>query len=351
MDKIKRIILMGIPMSICNFRCHYCYLAQRPEHYQGVQPQMKYSPKQIARALDKKRIGGSAFINMCADGETLLTKDIDKYIHALLRAGHYIEVVTNMTVTPMIDKILDIDAELLKHLEFKCSFHYLELQKKNMLDLFAANVQKVWKAGASANIEITPSDELIPHIPEVMEFSMRNFGALPHLTIARDDRTEGIDYLTKLPMEEYDKAWSQFGSGFWEFKKSLFGVKQTEFCYAGAWSMYVDMSTGNATQCYCGLPLGDIFANPESPLPGKPIGKCPIAHCYNGHALMTLGLIPGKYATGYGDVRNRVRADGSQWLQPELLSFFNSKLEESNKKLNPLQIGLFNLKKALKKQR
>lgn len=45
---------------------------------------------------------------------------------------------------------------------------------------------------------------------------------------------------------------------------------------------------------------------------------------------MTLGLIPHKYSTRYGDIRDRVKVDGSHWLQPELLSFFNTKLEDSN---------------------
>ena len=31
-------------MSICNFRCHYCYIAQRPVHFQGIQPEMEYTP-------------------------------------------------------------------------------------------------------------------------------------------------------------------------------------------------------------------------------------------------------------------------------------------------------------------
>lgn len=346
MDKVKKLLLFKIPMSICNFRCSYCYLAQRPVHYQGIQPEMKYSPKQVAKALTVERIGGLAFMNFCADGETLLTKDIDLYVKELVKLGHYAEVVTNCTITPMLKKFLSWDESLLKRLEFKCSFHYLELKKRGLLETFANNVNMIWASGASANIEITPTDELIPYLDEVKEFSMKHFGALPHLSIARNDRTSNIEYLTNLPMDEYNKIWSTFKSGFWEFKKSIFGVKQTKFCYAGAWSYYINLCDGTATPCYCGKNLGDLFAHPEQPLPVQPLGVCHIAHCYNGHSFLTLGLIPG-YTARYGDIRNRVKVDGGQWLQPELLSFFNSKLEDLNGKYPPPQaVSLFNPRAA-----
>lgn len=344
MDRVKKVILFRIPMSYCNFRCSYCYISQREEHFQGIQPEMKYSPQQVAKALTVKRIGGKAYMNFCADGETLMTKDIDLYVKALLEEGHYAEVVTNLTITPVLEKFLGWDKELLKHLEFKCSFHYLELKKRGKLELFAENVNKIWAAGASANIEITPSDELIPYINEVKEFSMRNFGALPHLSIARDDRTSDIDYLTALPISEYDKVWSQFDSDFWKFKKTIFGVKPKGYCYAGAWSLYIDLSTGQAMQCYCGKNWGDVFVNSRKPLPNMPIGKkCKISHCYNGHALLTLGLIP--YATDicYGNIRNRIKVDGSQWLQPELLSFFNSKCIETNNEFSQKEKGRYEI--------
>lgn len=330
MEQIKKMILLHVPTSICNFRCHYCYLAQRKECYQGVQPHMHYTPQQVAAALSRKRLAGLAYVNLCAAGETLLTKDIDLYIKAIAEEGHYIEVVTNLVITPMLEKILQLDAALLRRIEFKCSFHYLELKKRKLLDVFAENVKKIWDAGASANIEITPSDELIPYIDEVKEFSMRHFGALPHITIARDDRTKGIDYLTKLDMEEYDRAWSTFESDFWKYKKTIFGKKQKDFCYAGMWSLYVNLATGMARPCYHGKSLGNIFENPDEPLPEAPIGKCNRAHCYNGHMLLTLGLIPNATTIRYGDIRNRVREDGSEWLRPELKAFFNTKLVDSN---------------------
>lgn len=360
MDKIKKIILFRIPMSICNLRCHYCYLSQRPVHFQGIQPEMKYSPEEVGYALRKERVGGLAYVNFCADGETFLLKDIDKYVKAIVEQGHYAEIITNLTVTPVLEKFLSWSPEFLKHVEFKCSFHYLELKAKNKLELFAENVNKIWAAGGSANIEITPSDELIPYIDEVMEFSMKHFGALPHLTIARNDRTKNIDYLTKLPIEEYDTTWSRFNSDFWKFKKTIFGIKQTNICYAGSWSLYVNLCDGETVQCYCGQKVRNIFSDPDLPLPTKPILKCSIAHCYNGHVFLTLGVIPRRFTKqkeqsdeipGYGNIRNRQRADGTEWLQPELKAFFNSRLEESNAELSPigkLQLrvdnGIYNLR-------
>lgn len=352
MDKIKKIILFRIPMSICNLRCHYCYLGQRPVHFEGIQPEMKFTPEQVAYAIRKERLGGLAYVNFCADGETLLVKDIDKYVKAVVQEGHYAEVVSNLTVPTVLDKFLEWPRELFEHVEFKCSFHYLELKAKNKLDLFVENVHKIWAAGGSANIEITPSDELIPYLDEVKEFSMKHFGALPHLTIARDDRTSGIDYLTELPMEEYDRIWSSFNSDFWNFKKTIFGKYQKSFCYAGGWGCYIDLTTGDATQCYCSASLGNVFQNPDEPFPNKPIGSCQLAHCYNGHVLLTLGYIPG-YSAGYGDIRDRemttpIVAGRNTWLNPNLKTFFNTKLEENNEKISGIEMLSFKLDNKLR---
>lgn len=343
MDKIKRVFLFAIPVSICNFRCHYCYLSHRSASFQGIHPEMKYSPQEFANAMSVERIGGLAYGNFCADGETLLVRDIDLYVKAFVEQGHYAEVVSNMTVTPILDKFLGWDKDLLKHIEFKCSFHYLELKKKGLLETFANNVNRAWAAGASVNIEITPSDELIPYIDEVKAFSMKEFGALPHITIARDDHTKEIDYLTNLDMKEYDRVWSQFESGFWRFKKTIFGKKQKGFCYAGKWSLFINLCTGQSRACYCGESLGDAFAHPEQPFPEAPIGKCPIAHCYNGHALLTLGVIPHVTDVRYGDIRDRICKDETHWLQPELKCFFNSKLEESNAEYSMLKRTWYHL--------
>jgi hypothetical protein len=336
MEKLKRMIMCAIPMSICNFRCHYCYLSHRSAAYQGEQAKFVYSPEHVRKAFSKERLGGACFFNFCADGETLLTKQIDEYMKAIVNEGHYIEIVTNMSVRPVIEKILMWDAELLKRTEFKCSFHYLELKAKGLLEAFAANINKAWAAGASASVELTPSDELIPYIDELKAFSMEKFGALPQLTIARDDATSGIEYLTKLPEDEYRRVWSQFDSPFWQFKTSIFKQKRKEFCYSGAYSLFVNLATGKTGQCYRSWHHQNIFDDLAKPIDFVPIGKCKQPHCYNGHALLTMGMMPERFTDiRFGsDIRDRVRADGTHWLNDDLRAFFDGRCDENNERLS-----------------
>lgn len=336
MDKIKKIVLCAIPTSICNFRCRYCYLTHRDEYYQGKQADIKYSPEYIAKAFSKERMGGVCYFNFCADGETLLTKDIDKYIYEIVKLGHYAEIVTNMTITPVLEKIFEWDKELLERVTFKCSFHYLQLLEKGLLNVFAENVKRAWSCGCSANVEITPDDELIPYIDDVKEFSMEHFGALPQLSIARDDKSEH-DFLTSMTIDEYKKTWEQFDSEFWKFKMTIFNEKRYEYCYAGAWSMLVNFATGDTTQCYCGRVSYNVYDDISKPIKFYAIGKCRETHCYNGHMLLTLGCIPGFTDVCYGDIRDRERLDGTHWIQPKMKAFLNSKCEESNETFSKMK--------------
>lgn len=333
---MKKLFLFAIPLSVCNLRCKYCYLTKRESSFEGIIPKMGYSPEEIAYAVRPERVGGGSYFNLCADGETLVLPDIERYIELLAKEGHYIEVVSNMVLTKHLDKVLALGRDVLSHVEFKCSFHWQQLKERDLLETFADNVNRAYGAGASINVEVTPPDELIPEIDELKEFSLEHFGALPQLSIARDDSTGSIERLTELSLEEYNQIWSSFGSEFWDFKTTIFGKRQTGFCYAGAWSYYVNMATGEAIQCYCGSKVGNLFATPDEPLPERPIGRCPIAHCYNGHMLLTLGLIPDATDVRYGDIRDRVRTDGTHWLQPELHAFFNGKVSESNEEIGAI---------------
>ncbi|MBR2529386.1 MAG: radical SAM protein [Blautia sp.] len=339
MGKIKRFIDCYIPTETCNLRCHYCYITQK-RRFNAVIASFTHTPAEIRTALSKDRLGGTCLMNLCAGGETLLSQDVLPVVKELLREGHYVMIVTNGTISHRFDEILQWEEELLKHLFIKFSFHYLELIRLKWLDRFFENVNKMKKAGVSFTVEVTPSDELVPYIEEMKGVCLKNLGALCHITIARDDKTHGIEVLSALSWDDYKNTWNEFDSALFEFKTRIFKVKRKEFCYAGAWSYYLDLKTGRLKQCYKGNVLGNIYEDISAPIPQKPVGShCPLPHCYNGHAFLALGDIPELPAPTYAEERNRICADGSEWLQPEVKAFMSSKLYETNK-----QYGLWKKK-------
>ncbi len=335
MDKIKRFIDIYVPVTTCTLRCHYCYITQH-RLFDGPLPKFRYSPEYVRKALSKDRLGGTCLLNLCGGGETLLAPMVVDYVQELLKEGHYVMIVTNATVTKRFEEMAKFPKELLSHLFFKFSYHYLELKKKNLLDQFFRNVCMMREAGASFTLEATPNDEMIPYIEEMQQAAIDHVGAMNHITIGRDERKPGkLPILTNMSKEEYKNTWSSFKSEFFDYKMTIFGQKRKEFCYAGAWSMYLNLLTGEATQCYCSYFSQNIFENLNKPIKWRPVGNnCNQIHCYNGHAFLVLGLIPELKAPTYGEIRNRKCADGSEWLKPEMRAFMDTKLYESNKQLD-----------------
>lgn len=336
-DKIKRFIDCYIPTETCNLRCHYCYIALQKRFGTKVIC-FQHSKEEIRKALSKERLGGPCLLNLCAGGETLLSDEVLPIVKELLEEGHYIMLVTNGTVTRRFQEVAQWPRNLLSRLFFKFSFHYLEMVRLNWMDRFFGNVQLMKDCGASFTVEITPSDELIEHIPELKRICMERLGALCHVTIARDDRTGGIDVLSRHNFEEYKRIWAEFDSPLFDYKATIFYKKRKEFCYAGEWSAYLNLDSGRLTQCYHGKQLCNIFENIDSPIPFEPIGcNCSEPHCYNGHSFLALGDIPALDTPTYSQLRDRECTDGSHWLQPEMAAFMSSKLGQSNVRYTPAQ--------------
>lgn len=331
MDKIKRFVSCYVPVTTCNLRCHYCYITQH-RLFNGPLPQLKYSADTVRKSLSINRLGGIALINFCGGGETLLPPKVLEYVRALLEEGHYVMIVTNATLSKRFDEVTAFPPELTKRLFFKFSYHYLQLKERKLLDVFFSNVKKARDAGCSFTLEITPSDELVPYISELTELAIKEVGAKPHVTVARDERDpNSMPILTKMSDEDYVKTWSVFQSELFSFKKSIFNVKRKEFCYAGDWSFLVNLGTGMMSQCYYSYVSHNIFDDYTKPIPFKAVGcNCGQYHCYNGHAFLVLGDIPELKVPSYADLRNRVCTDGSEWLKPEMKSFMNTYLWETN---------------------
>lgn len=115
------------------------------------------------------------------------------------------------------------------------------------------------------------------------------------------------------------------------YKLDILQEKVKKFCYAGLWTLYVDLGTGKAKPCYGQMCNQNIFENPNDEIKFEPVGKhCRQPYCYNGHAFLTLGVVPEYDSPTYTDIRNRVCEDGTEWLKDDLKEAFSSKLSEAN---------------------
>lgn len=331
MDKLKRYVECYVPITTCNLQCHYCYITIANKWKDEIKP-LGHSAEEIASALSKKRLGGTCLINLCGGGETLLCPGIADVIKALLEEGHYLTVVTNGTITKVFRDIAEFPTELLRRLTFKFSYHYLEQHRLNITERFFENIKMMRDAGCSFTLEVTPNDELVPYIEDLKEESVRYLGALCHVTIARNDAQREIPILTQMSEEEFYEKWGQFESPLFDFKKTIFGKHQNKFCYAGDWSVYVHLGTGDMTKCYVGAKIDNIYENLDKPLHFEAMGcRCRTYHCYNGHSFLSLGDIPELETPTYSQLRNRTDAEGNHWLSEEVEAFLSCKLRESNK--------------------
>lgn len=332
---MKRFIDVMVPSSTCNLCCHYCYVPQ--ETKRSMASSFLYEPEHIGKALSRKRMGGICHFNICGVGETLIPTQIVNITREILTNGHYVMIVNNGTITQRIRQFARFPMKLKERLGFKFSFHYLELIKKKMLGVFFDNIDLVKKAGMSFSVEITPSDELEPYIEEIKNICREKVGALPHLTIPRNMKVPEIVLLSKHPIDEFMEKWGGFDSEMLRFKKSTWGVKRHEYCYAGAWSGLLNIGNGILTACYGSEISQNIFEDLKKPIQFVAIGKgCVMPHCYNSHSLLTLGNIP-KIKGVYANIRNRKsEKDGSEWLKPKMKEFLSRRLEDYNKKFTVL---------------
>lgn len=328
-DKLKGFIDIQVPVDTCSLRCHYCYITQK-HLFDSKLPKIKYTPEQVGKALARERLGGTYHINMCGNGETLLPPEMTGIVRAILEQGHYIMIVTNGTITRRFEEMAQYPEELRRRLGFKFSFHYLELKKRKLLDAFFANIERVRQAGCSFSLEVTPSDELIPYIDELKEESLKRVGALPHLTVARDETNPDFVLLTEMSREDYIKTWSTFNSPLFDFKIKIFLEKRNEFCYNGLWGGILSLGSGRMRACDNNNIDKDIFADYTSPITLRPVGICNKAHCHNGHSWLTLGMIPSMETPLYASMRDRIDSQGRHWLNDDMRQFLSQKIKDSN---------------------
>lgn len=339
MEPIKYFFECLIPITVCNMKCHYCYVAQRG--YRSMKmPKMKYSAQQIATALSHKRLEGAAYISICGAGETTLVKELPEICFALLKEGHYINITTNGTYSHFFDVFLKfIPKEMLSRVNISFSLHYLELVRMKALERFFANIKKVEGAGCSFMVQFNLCDEYEPYLEEIKSICLKNIGALPQIAATRDEfnLSKDIRLFTKHSAQEYLHSVDDFDSPLFRFTMKNFMKKRKEYCYAGKWGGSLNLATGEFRPCY-GCPIAyDIFVNPNKPIPFKAIGKhCCSLFCTNSSHFISLGMIPSYVAPSYAELRNRKTKDG-EWYNNTMKEVLSKKIYDYQKHDGNLQ--------------
>ncbi len=324
LDTLKCFITISVPIEACNLRCEYCYIGQKKEFER--KEVLYHSPQFIRKALSRKRLGGTALINFCGVGETLMCKEIIPILQELLEEGHYISIITNALLTDALKELLNLDQSYNERLFFKCSFHYRQLVQKNLLGRYVDNVNLIKKSGASFSVELVPEDEIIPNIEEIKEFSIREFGALPHVTVARDESEEECPILSKLTEEEYRKIWGQFESPMFDIKME-YRNKLKEFCLAGKGTFLFSLESGNVSPCPFHKGCGNVYGNIGEVIEFKTVGEnCKAPYCINAHAYLTLGMVAAIRDISYLDVRDRKTVIGESWVRPKMANFIKQRI-------------------------
>ena len=336
-DKIKRFFECLMPVTACNLKCNYCYVIQR-DNGKMKMPQLKYSPQIIGKGLTKERLGGVCYFSICGAGETLLPKETIEIAYELLNNGHYVNLTTNGTLTKRFDEIIQFPKEFLERLHFAFSFHYNELVRLNMLNIFFENVRKVKKAGCSFLVQINLCDEYLEEWNEIKELCISEIGASPQVAATRDEdsnsgKIEKVEFLTNLEEQEYINIGKEYKSPLFDFTVKNFNVKRREFCYAGDWSGTLDLGTGILSKCY-GPNKQDIFKDISKTIDFSAIGKCNALFCMNSSHFMSLGVIPEVDTPTYASLRDREEAG---WYSQRMKEFLNQKLKDNNNQYSCLK--------------
>lgn len=276
MDSIKRFIECTIPISACNLKCDYCYVIQQNRRDSHM-ASFKISPQEMGNAFSRRRWEGTCYFSLCAFGETLLCKELVDIAYHILMQGHYVNITTNGTIAGPIDDFSKFPEELLRRLIFSFSFHYIELKKKNLLDKFISNVNKIRNAGCSVVVQTNLYDGYLPYLDEIKQICLNHFGALPQLALTRIENRDNLAmkyelFSDKRP-EEYRQAGEAFDSALFDFTCKNFNVKRKEFCYAGDWTFKLDLASGNLQSCYFTKPHQNIYDDTNSPIVLKPVGN------------------------------------------------------------------------------
>lgn len=332
MEKYKKFIEVTVPGYACNFKCSYCYISQL------INPEIKdvakfnYSPQHIGKSLNKQRIGGTAYINICGVGETLIAKEMPQIVKEILSQGHFVNIYTNGVLTSRINEILEIvPPENLKRLSFSFSFHFLELKQKKLINTFFYNFKNVKSHGCSVISNMVLDDTYIPYIEEIKKITLENLGAYPQISFPKKNHKRGN--WTSLCKDDRKslEIGRTFNSPYLDFTEKYYNYNKRKFCYAGEWSFCLNLGTGEISKCYGHTPHQNIYTDISTPIRYSAVGNMCFAKGCGGGLFLPQGVVPSLNAPTYPEIKDRAEAN---WYSPEFKAFLSQQLISNNKQFS-----------------
>ena len=300
-NKIKYDITCYVPGNICNLRCEYCYVSQCFDENHMQKGIYNYPLETMIKAFSPERLGGIAQIGVISGGETLLEPRIIPFVHGLLKQGHVVTIVTNLTLNDKIDELLDFPEEYLKRLIVKGSLHWNELKRLNKVDDYFNNMKKVISKGASSFPFLVCGETYIEHLDEIRETCLSKVNALPHCTPSLEYkqktdifRNGKIETSPKCTEEFVNKINNLFDSKIFNLTVKWLSIDPKKiFCYAGKWSFCVDIGTGGFNKCHNCPIEGNFFENLDNMPKLEAVGtNCQVATCALQYNFIAEGIIP-----------------------------------------------------------
>lgn len=328
-DVLKRVIFVQIPTMNCNMKCSYCYLIQNDsECLRGEHERYPHRPEFIAKALSRYRIGGTTYFDLTSWGESLLYRDIVPLTRMLLEDGHIVSITTNGTASGVIDKLLEIGEEYIERLFLRFSFHFTELKRLGITDIFFKNVRKVRRSKASFTVMMVASDNYLPYKEMIKALFIQELGALPHLDFVRESTRKDYELLSEKTKEQYMNEWSDFDSKKFEHRKYFYGRKITEYCHAGDKCTYLNIFSGDLFPCSQMSVIANIYDDICESIKFKEYGDdCPCEWCVNSIIWANFGALETPWqGDGYAETFNRVDMDGNSWIKHNLYELLNQKV-------------------------
>lgn len=328
--KPKLMINASVPGNICNLRCSYCYV--ETNNYQPAK--YEYSVEHMLKALSPERLGSTAYISFCSNGETLLHEETIDLIAGCVNAGHLVCVVSNCTMSEKMDLLLSkINPDKMKNFCLRGSYHYLELKKRNLLDTYFDNLKKVINKGGSAYPYLVLSEDYVPYIDELINCSVEKLNAKPHATPYLDfcggkDFSIGKFYNKELQ----ELCENKFESKILRKNTEILEINaHKHFCYAGQMFFVLSLQNGDIMKCYNTPVVQNIFKDIEKPLNLDPIGfNCGFSVCGCYHEMQGMGIQPDLNYESLSELYNR-----EGLFNKEFLDNISEKIINNENRLSP----------------